>query len=125
MYYTEQMLDPSLPGWVAAILFVGIGFTLVSLGALMACEWKTFLVAGFVTALMFLIVWHGPREVYLNEPVTATKVKYHDQMERVSRSTSTMVGYVTYQVPEGEVSFRMGQGYVYHDNVILYKQVKK
>jgi hypothetical protein len=124
-YYTEQMLDPSLPGWMIFFLIIGVIAAFFSLILIGVSEWKEALICVTVAALMAVVVKHGPRETHLNEPVTATKVKYHDQSEQVSKSTSTMVGYVTYRVPDGEVSFRIGQGYVYHDNVILYKQVRK
>lgn len=128
MYYTlTQLADPNLShvGFYAimgitllfslVVFFIGLvdfGYTYKEASVFPIC----------MTALVLFPTYHNSFNVKspvpTNEPVTATLVerttgKYpHD----------VNVAYVIYKTPDGEVSFKRGQGHVYPKTAVLYRQ---
>lgn len=126
MYYTTTMMQSSNSFYVLGIALAIVALVLFFMWHIFADNsikiMYIFSIAGAI--LMCSIGLFYAPEQPSNIKVVATKVSAHSNFVRSGKHGTTLAGFVTYSTPDGDVSYRMGEGQVWPDQVILYKQIK-
>ena len=130
IYSTQPLLDPNL-------IHDGFYFTLSVYTAIwifyfidsiyFGLERLPGIIVAVITAIPLCIVTYvsfiHDFPVPMNEQVVATRVGFGSAM--TSGRSSNSYPYVEYRLPDGShVVFASGQGIAWHDQVILYKNIK-
>lgn len=116
-------------GFYIILVFVGlcVALALLAIADDSDARWREVLqvFGGALLVLVYPFYLSFLKEVPVprNEAVTATLVENAswNRAESCGKYSTCDYSYVVYMTPEGEVSFRRGQGIVYPKTAILYK----
>ncbi len=129
IYYTTTQIGTSASFLMGLWFIIGIFSTLLffveylNIGFTRTAKIVT-IVQIFCVFAFFIAYAANEKNQPTNIPTPAKKVGMHSQQVPSGKYSSEMAGFVTYLTPDGEVSFRMSQGNIYPNEVVLFKQVK-